>query len=79
MGDLYLDDGESIDQSGISEIKFTFEGSTIKMDGTFGYKTRVGVQSVTVMGKGYATKYELDEGLDGAWSHDIGSLKSRQL
>lgn len=73
-GTLYLDDGESLVQDGVSEITFTWDGSSIHVAGTFGFSTQVGVKSVTV----YADKpqkYELNEGLDGAWSHAVGSLK----
>jgi alpha-glucosidase len=73
-GTLYLDDGESLVQAATSEIVFTWDGKKIKMAGTFGYSTRVGVKSVTVMGSEPKT-YELNEGLDAAWEHDVESLK----
>lgn len=78
-GSLYLDDGESVEQSGTSEIEFSFDGTTIKMHGSFGFSTMVGVTSLTVLGDGDAVKYELDEGLDGPWSHDVGSLEQVDL
>jgi alpha-glucosidase len=74
-GSLYLDDGESLVQAGTSEIQFTWDGTTINLDGTFGFKTSVGVRSLTIMGDNGATKYDLDEKLDGSWSHTVGSLK----
>jgi alpha-glucosidase len=73
-GTLYLDDGESLVQSGTSEIVFTWDGKKIKMAGTFGFSTSVGVKSVTVMG-GEPKTYELNEGLGKAWEHDVGDLK----
>lgn len=78
-GSLYLDDGESLVQQGTSEIEFKFDGKTISMDGKFEYSTKLGVRSVTVLGSDAAIKYELDEGLDGPWKHDIGSLKKVQV
>ncbi|KAF1962356.1 alpha/beta-glucosidase agdC [Byssothecium circinans] len=74
-GSLYLDDGESLMQSAVSEIEFSFEGSTIKASGSFGFKTDVRVKSATVLRKEGATKYELDEGLEGSWERDLGSFK----
>ena len=73
-GTLYLDDGESLVQGGTSEIVFTWDGDKIKMKGTFGFSTRVGVKSVTIMDD-EPQKYELNEGLDGAWEYDVGDLK----
>lgn len=78
-GNLYLDDGINIDQAGVSEIKFSFSGSTIKSEGTYDFKTQVGVKSITVLGKSGANKYELNEGLDGPWEHDIGSLQHTSM
>ncbi|KAF2740225.1 alpha-glucosidase b [Polyplosphaeria fusca] len=78
-GALYLDDGDSVNQQGTSEIEFTFEDNTISVDGTFGYDTKNGVLSVTVLGSGDAQKYTLNEGLDGPWSHDLSSRKSQTL
>jgi alpha-glucosidase len=75
FGTLYLDDGESEEQDAISEIEFTFEDNTISMDGSFDYPTQQGVLSVTVLGKDGATRYELNEGLDGPWEHDLSGMK----
>ncbi|KAF2122790.1 alpha-glucosidase b [Lophiotrema nucula] len=78
-GTLYLDDGESLQQSSTSEIDFTYDGTSISADGTFGYSTKVGVLSVSIMGTHGAKKYDLNEGLDGSWSHKIDSLKAQVL
>lgn len=74
-GSLYLDDGESLEQSGTSEIKFTLSGSTLKAEGTFDFPTVLQIKSVTVMGSGDAHSYELNKGFDGGWTVDVGSLK----
>lgn len=73
-GELYLDDGESLQQGGTSQIVFSWDGDNIKMDGTFGFSTRVGVKTVTIMDSS-PQKYELDEGLDGAWEKNVANLK----
>lgn len=78
-GTLYLDDGESLQQSGTSEIEFNWDGKTISMDGTFGYSTKNGVLSVTIMGGNNATKYELNEGLDAPWEHDLSKQQGSSL
>jgi alpha-glucosidase len=78
-GTLYLDDGESLNQAGTSEVKFSYEGSTVKMDGRFGFSTKVGVKSVTVMGEGDPAKYEINEGLAGPFEHDLSQMKRIDL
>lgn len=74
-GNLYLDDGESLEQSGTSEITFTLSGSTLKAEGTFKFPTVLQIKSVTIMGSGDAQSYELNKDFGGAWSVDLGSLK----
>lgn len=74
-GSLYLDDGESLQQSGTSEIKFTLSGSTLEAEGTFGFPTVLRIKSVTIMGNGDAQSYELNKGLDDGWSVDVRNLK----
>ncbi|KAF2028662.1 hypothetical protein EK21DRAFT_101691 [Setomelanomma holmii] len=60
------------DFGGISEIVFTWDGKNIKMDGSFGFSTNVGVRNVTIMGDTLQT-YELNKGLSGAWEQAVGS------
>lgn len=74
-GTLYLDDGESLDQTGTSEIRFSYAGSTVKMDGTFGFSTDVGIRSVIIMGEGDPAKYEINERLDGPFEHDLRQME----
>ncbi|KAF2278737.1 putative alpha-glucosidase [Westerdykella ornata] len=74
-GSLYLDDGESIVQEGTSEIEFTFDDGVIRMEGTFGYATRVGVRRVLVAGPGGRKMYMLNEGLDGPWEYDLSKMR----
>lgn len=50
-GSLYLDDGDSLDVgSNYSDISFTWDGTTLKAEGTFGYDTNVVVDTVKVLG-----------------------------
>ncbi|KAI0808705.1 glycosyl hydrolases family 31-domain-containing protein [Xylaria sp. FL0064] len=50
-GSLYLDDGDSLDVgSEYSDISFTWDGATLKAEGTFGYNTDVVVESVKILG-----------------------------
>ncbi|KXX77726.1 putative alpha/beta-glucosidase agdC [Madurella mycetomatis] len=50
-GQLYLDDGESLDVSGRnSVISFTWDGNEFEASGTFGYDTEVVVERVVVLG-----------------------------
>jgi alpha-glucosidase len=73
-GSLYLDDGESLTQSATSEIMFSWDGQKIKMEGTFGFETSVGVNSVTVMGD-EPQKHAINATLHGSWEQDVGGLK----
>jgi alpha-glucosidase len=70
VGTLYLDDGESLVQGGTSEINMRWDGQTIRVEGTFGFQTKVGVKSVTILGD-QVQKYDLDESLDGPWEHRV--------
>ncbi|KAF1835178.1 alpha/beta-glucosidase agdC [Decorospora gaudefroyi] len=73
-GSLYLDDGESLVQDGTSEIRFSWDGLTLKMEGTFRFETKLVLKSFSVLGDDVRT-YRLDEGLDGPWEHGVGDLE----
>jgi len=49
-GTLYLDDGDSIEQSGTSNIAFKYCNGVFSMTGDFGYKTDVKVKNITILG-----------------------------
>ncbi|KAL1391006.1 glycosyl hydrolases family 31-domain-containing protein [Phyllosticta capitalensis] len=53
-GSLYLDDGESIEQSATSEIQFNYDGRRLSTSGTFGYNSGVVIEGVKVLGRGSA-------------------------
>jgi hypothetical protein len=73
-GTLYLDDGENLVQTGTSEIMFTWDGSTVRATGTFGFPTILRFKSVTVYGE-VPQKYEINMGLEEAWEYAVGSVK----
>jgi alpha-glucosidase len=73
-GTLYLDDGESLLQNGVSEITFTWDGVALKMEGSFGFETNLSVKSFTVLGDGGRT-HELNKRLYGPWEHRARGLK----
>lgn len=73
-GRLYLDDGESLEQAGTTELEFSWDGQAIKMEGVFGYATKVGIKSITIMGDTPQT-YEINRGLYEAFQSNVGSLK----
>lgn len=50
-GNLYLDDGDSIDQPATTYIDFSYDNSgKFVMTGDFGYDTGVSITSVVVLG-----------------------------
>jgi alpha-glucosidase len=72
-GSLYLDDGESIEQQGTSEIDFSYEVGKLGWRGSFGYKTSVGVKRLTVMGEGEPAVYAVNGTLDVGWDFVLPS------
>lgn len=49
-GTLYLDDGDSIEQDGVSEIEFNYDNGEFTMSGSFGYQTDLQVKNITLLG-----------------------------
>ncbi|KAH9866138.1 hypothetical protein J1614_008702 [Plenodomus biglobosus] len=74
-GTLYLDDGESLVQDGVSEVLFSWDGTTVKMEGSFGFETSVEVKSVTVMEDDSTWVHVLNAGLNGPWEFDLSGKK----
>lgn len=72
-GSLYLDDGESLVQTGASEISLVFDGRTIKTEGRFGYRASIGVRRVIILGD-RPQRYDLSEDLNGPWERRISDL-----
>jgi len=59
-GQLYLDDGISLEQQGTSLITFKYKHGVLTARGTFGYKTKLRVTKVTVIGAGRKRDEEAD-------------------
>lgn len=49
-GDLYLDDGESLEQASSSYIHFEYSSGVFSSSGTFGYDAGVSISTVTLLG-----------------------------
>lgn len=54
-GQLYLDEGELLEQPETSLITFDYRNGTLSMGGTFGYPTNVSIAQVTLLGQGNNT------------------------
>ena len=50
-GELYLDDGESIEVEKAAEIRFVYRDGKLKINGRFGYHPEVAIEAVTVLGR----------------------------
>ncbi|KAH5294293.1 alpha/beta-glucosidase agdC [Parastagonospora nodorum] len=86
-GSLYLDDGESIDQQGTSEVKFSYENGKFGATGSFGYAAQSGesltVDHVLILGQQEAGKLGTHDAekktievkgpwqLNGAWGFEV--------
>ncbi|SPO02052.1 related to alpha-glucosidase b [Cephalotrichum gorgonifer] len=55
-GELYLDDGVSLEQAGITYIQFRYEDNTLTIDGEFGYDSSVKIVKVKLLGSPCKTK-----------------------
>lgn len=55
-GELYLDDGESIEVERAAEIRFTYRDGKLKIGGRFGYHPTVAIEAVTVLGRDVPSK-----------------------
>ncbi|KAI8232930.1 putative alpha/beta-glucosidase agdC [Colletotrichum sp. SAR 10_96] len=51
-GQLYLDDGVSLEQSGITHVTFDYKDGKVAVDGEFGYSTPLKVSKITFLGGG---------------------------
>ena len=50
-GELYLDDGESIEPASAAEIQFQYQNGKLKILGRFGYHPNVVIEAVTLLGQ----------------------------
>jgi alpha-glucosidase len=69
-GDLYLDDGVSIVQAGITSIHFHYLNGEFYTKGKYGYKTPVKVATVTILGVSEPPKGTKIDGVDAQGTFD---------
>jgi alpha-glucosidase len=87
-GQLYIDDGESIEQTqGTTSVEFRYARGRLTAKGRFGFKTDVRITKVTVIGAGRgrgkrdgeddveSTEVEVDLALTGEFEIDVGGLE----
>ncbi len=78
-GELYLDDGESLVQEGVSKIEFWWDGRGLVMNGTFGYDVgKVRIRDAVILGEGKPTRVRLDRPLSKQFVVDIEVMKGNQ-
>ena len=68
-GELYLDDGVSLEQAGVTDITFRVEDNTLHVEGEFGAEVDVKICKITVLGgcgKGDSKTIEVDVSLNEA-------------
>jgi alpha-glucosidase len=49
-GELYLDDGVSLQQAATTLLEFSFQDNVLTVEGTYGYETSIKITRVTVLG-----------------------------
>lgn len=81
-GSLYLDDGESVDVGDEkSDIRFTWDGQTLKSEGTYGFSTDLTIDHVTVLdgeSAGEALTLEVSWRLDGPFENELPKKRSNR-
>ncbi|KAH9878027.1 hypothetical protein J1614_003244 [Plenodomus biglobosus] len=70
-GTLYLDDGDSIVQDGVSNIEFHYDNGRFSMSGEFGYATELVISNITVLGTNQTVQGPVQ--LSGEYSHNFGT------
>lgn len=76
-GELYIDDGESLEQAGVTSITLAFDGTYLTAEGDFGYETDLKISKVTVLGSPSSKKckrsvsVDVDQPLTGAFKIQI--------
>lgn len=63
-GELYLDDGESLEPAHTSTVQFEYQGGKLQIRGEFGYQGDVVIDSVTLLGQGQKGRTRRDAGED---------------
>ncbi|KAI4598086.1 hypothetical protein KJ359_003895 [Pestalotiopsis sp. 9143b] len=63
-GELYLDDGESLEQAGVTSITLAFDGTYLTAEGIFEYETDLKISKVTVLGSPSSKKCKRSVSVD---------------
>lgn len=67
-GELYLDDGDSLVQQGITHVELAYAKGKLTATGTFGYESSLKVVSVTVLTKDGPKMKKIEAGLMGGFA-----------
>lgn len=82
---MYLDDGESLEEKGTSEMQFEFRNGSLSVTGTFNYDTSATLKAFTVLGletghdgvggsgNGTRVKIEVDEPLHRTGGFEVNT------
>jgi alpha-glucosidase len=72
-GTLYLDDGDSINQTSTSNIVFTYDNGAFSMSGDFGYDAGVSIKNMTLLGANTQQTIQGPVSLKAPYKHQFGS------
>lgn len=75
-GELFIDDGESIEQSGVTQVTFKYENGEVSVDGKFERDLAVKISKITLLGGGGKVKRDAKRSVDVELSlNEPGSVK----
>lgn len=75
-GELFIDDGESIEQSGVTQVTFKYANGEVSVDGTFEKDLAVKISKITLLGGGGKAKRDGKRSVDVELSlNGPGSVK----
>ncbi|KAF1921639.1 alpha-glucosidase-like protein [Ampelomyces quisqualis] len=69
LGTLYLDDGDSINQTSTSNILFTYDNGAFSMSGSFRYQTDLSIKNITLLGAMTQQTVQGPVSLKGGYNH----------
>lgn len=65
-GELYIDDGVSLQQSSVTDVDFAYSKGTLSLNGTFGIDQPFAIRKVTILGEDCKTKTRAANGAANA-------------